>query len=111
MAEQHDATLLVQLAQWGASMNLEEALEAIWAPDFDPADADPSDRMVRRVLTFGETVGTLTKNSLLDTALVIDWLWVAGIWARVGPAVEKMRADTGVAALYENFEALAGKQS
>jgi hypothetical protein len=111
MAEQHDATLMVQLAQWGASMGLEDALEAIWSPDFDPDNADPQDRMVRRVLTFGETIGTLTKNGLLDTALVTDWLWVAGLWGRVGSAATKMRAELGVAELYENFEALAAQQS
>jgi hypothetical protein len=35
-------------------------------------------------LTWGETIGTLTKNGLLDTELVLDWLWVSGVWARVG---------------------------
>jgi len=111
MAEQHDATLLVQLAQWGASMGLEDALQTVWASDFDPEAADHGDAMVRRLLTFGETVGTLTKNGLLDTALVLDWLWVSGMWARVSPAVQKVRAETGVDALYENFEALAQQQS
>ncbi len=110
MAEQHDATLLVQLAQWGATMNIEEALQHIWSDDFDPGSADARDPLVARVLTFGETIGTLTKNGLLDTALVLDWLWVSGIWDRVAPGVQKFREAVGVAALYENFEALANQQ-
>jgi hypothetical protein len=107
MAEQHDATLMLQIAQWSATMGLEEAMQTVMAPDFNPDDADPQDKLVNRLLVFGETVGTLTKNGLLDTALVRDWLWVEGMWARVAPAVEKIRSHTGEPRLYENFEALA----
>jgi hypothetical protein len=110
MAEQHDATLMVQLAQWGSTMGLEEALQHIWADGFDPETADAQDPLMSRILTFGETIGTLTKNGLFDTALVLDWLWVAGIWARVAPAVQKLRDQLGVKELYENFEALASQQ-
>ena len=62
------------------------------------------------ILNWGETIGTLTKNGLLDTDLVLDWLWVSGIWARVGPAARKQRDKHCVPELYENFEALAAKQ-
>ena len=110
MAEQHDATLMVQLAQWGSAMGLEEALQHVWSEDFDPAAASAMDPLVTRVLTYGETIGTLTKNGLFDTALALDWLWVSGIWARVAPAAEKLRKDLGVPELYENFEALAEQQ-
>jgi hypothetical protein len=110
MAEQHDATLLVQLAQWGSSLGLEEAQQHLWSDEFDPETADPRDPLVGRALTFFETVGTLTKNGLLDRALVLDWVWVAGIWARVAPAVNRARQDLGVPELYENFELLASQQ-
>ncbi|MGZ4596012.1 MAG: DUF4760 domain-containing protein [Actinomycetes bacterium] len=110
MADRQDAALLVQLAQWGAAMGLEEAMQAIWADDFDPESATSRDLPVSRVLNWGETIGTLTKNGLLDTALVLDWLWVAGLWDRVGPAARKLREKQGVPGLYENFEALAAKQ-
>ena len=110
MASREDAALLVQLAQWGATMGLEEAQQAVWADGFDPQTASVDDVLVSRVLVWGETIGTLTKNGVLDTDLVLDWLWVAGMWARVGPAAIKLREKHGVPGLYENFEALAGKQ-
>jgi hypothetical protein len=110
MADRHDAQLLVQLAQWGSMSGLEDAMQAIWSDDFDPESASGQDRLVARALTWGETIATLTKNDLLDTDLVLDWMWVSGIWERVGPAALKMRAKSGVPELYENFEALAAKQ-
>jgi hypothetical protein len=54
-----------------------------------------------------ETVGTLVKNNLLDRELVNDWLWVEGLWDRVGPAAVKVREKAGEPRLYENFEALS----
>ena len=78
--------------------------------DFDAEAASTRDVLVSRVLNWGETIGTLTKNGLLDTDLVLDWLWLAGVWKRVEPAARKSREEAGVAELYENFEALAAKQ-
>ena len=106
-----DAQLLVQLAQWGATMGLDEAVVAIFDDSFDPDSATTSDMPVRRVLNFGETVGTLVKNHLLDRELVLDWLWVAGLWQRVSPAVHSARETLGEPRLGENFEALAAVQS
>ncbi len=110
MADRQDGSMIVQLAQWGSAMGLEEAQHALWAEDFDPEAASVDDVLVTRVLTWGETIGTLTKNGLLDADLVLDWLWVAGLWSRVGPAARKLREKTGVPQLYENFEALASRQ-
>lgn len=110
MASRKDARLLIQLAQWGTSLGLQEAMTTIFAEDFDPEAASDRDDAVSRVLNFGETVGTLTKNGLLDTDLVLDWLWVAGTWARVAPAALKSRSKLGIPQMYENFEALAAKQ-
>jgi hypothetical protein len=110
MADRQDGAMLVQLAQWGSTMGLEEAMQAVWADDFDPETASADDVLVSRLLNWGETIGTLTKNGLLDTALVLDWLWVAGVWTRVGPAARKARDKHGVPELFENFEALAAKQ-
>ena len=110
MASREDAALVVQLAQWGATMGLEEAQQAVWAEGFDPDTASVDDVLVSRVLVWGETIGTLTKNGLLDTDLVLDWLWVAGMWSRVGPAAIRLREKHGVPELYENFEALAARQ-
>jgi hypothetical protein len=110
MADRQDGALLVQLSQWGSAMGLEEAMHAVWADDYDPEAASAEDLLVSRLLNWGETIGTLTKNGLIDTDLVLDWLWVSGVWARVGPAARKQRDKHGVPALYENFEALAAKQ-
>lgn len=110
MADRQDGALLVQLAQWGTAMGLDDALRAVLQDDFDPEAASVDDVAVSHVLTYGETVGTLTKNGLLDTALVLDWWWAAGVWARVGPAALKARDKVGVPELYENFEALAAAQ-
>ncbi|MGO4359771.1 hypothetical protein AB4Z14_10590 [Terrabacter sp. 2TAF16] len=110
MPNQADGALLVQVAQWGSTMGIEEAQQAIWSDDFDPETASTDDVLVARVLNWGETIGTLTKNGLLDTDLVLDWLWMSGLWSRVGPAAKKLREEHGVPELYENFEALATRQ-
>jgi hypothetical protein len=102
-----DAQLLVQLAQWGATMGLEESTSQLFEEGYDPRTATSQDRNVRTVLMFGETVGTLVKNDLLDRALVLDWLWVSGLWERVAPAVQRDRERFGEPRLGENFEALA----
>ena len=105
----NDAKLVVQLAQWGATMGLEEAVGALFAEEFDPETASMTDGAVRKVAYFNETIGTLVKNGLLDKDLVLDWLWVAGAWDRVGPAALKARERLNPK-LYENFEALAKAQ-
>ena len=105
-----DATLIVELAKWGAMMDLGEAARTIWADDFDPDAAEMTDPAVQALLTFYETIGTFVKNGLLDRDLVYDWVWAAGVWDRVGPAVARARERTGVPQLFENFEALAAGQ-
>jgi len=102
-----DAQLLVQIAQWGTAMGTQEAMAAIFAEDFDPASAEVADRPVQALLMLGESIGTLVKHDLLSAELVQDWLWVQGIWARVGPAAVRQREKLGEARLYENFQALA----
>jgi hypothetical protein len=103
-----DAQLMIQIAQWGTSLGVQDAMPRIFADDFDPDTADAmSDQAVRTMLMFGESIGTLTKNDLLSVELVLDWLWVEGIWSRVGPAALKQRDKFGEPRLYENFEALA----
>jgi hypothetical protein len=39
--------------------------------------------------------------------LIDDWLWIEGMWSRVGPAALRAREKFGEPRLYENFEALA----
>ena len=103
-----DAAMIIELAKWGAMIEFGPATGAIFADDFDPETAAMSDEPVRTVLVFGETVGTLVKNGLLDRELVLDWIWVAGLWQRVGPAARRAREEMKESQLYVNFEALAG---
>jgi hypothetical protein len=105
-----DATLIVELAKWGAMIDLQGASRKIWADDFDPDAAEATDPEVQTQLVFYETVGTLVKNDLLDRELVHDWLWAAGMWDRVGAAATRAREQTGVPQMFENFEALAAQQ-
>jgi hypothetical protein len=106
-----DAQLVVQLAQWAATMGLDEAASAVLADTFEPGSATMQDVPVRRVLNFYETIGTLVKNGLLDRELILDWLWVQGMWERVAPAIERAREKFGEPRLGENFESLAAAQS
>jgi hypothetical protein len=109
MAASHDdAILIVELSKLAAMLDLNAAVRTILAPDFDQDAAELDDPSVQKILNFGETVATLVRHGLLDRELVKDWLWVAGFWARLGPAAERARERTGAAALYENLEALAG---
>jgi hypothetical protein len=99
---------MIQIAQWGTSLGVQEAMPRIFADDFDPDTADGmNDEAVRTMLMFGESIGTLTKRDLLSSELVHDWLWVEGVWSRVGPAGLRAREKFGEPRLYENFEALA----
>jgi hypothetical protein len=103
-----DGQLLVQIAQWGTAMGIEKAVRDVFAADFDPDTADAlEDDAVRDLLFFGESIGTLTKHGLLSVELVADWLWIDGVWSRVGPAALRQRERLREPRLYENFEALA----
>jgi hypothetical protein len=110
-ATHDDAVLMIELAKWGSMIGLGEASREIFADDFDPNLAEVTDASVSNMLNFGETIGTLVKNGLIDRDLVYDWLWVEGTWARVGPAAKRAREQAGVPQLYENYEALAAGQS
>ena len=104
-----DAVLMIQIAQWGTTLGIEDAMAHVFAPDFDPDTAEGMDPSVRKILAYGESIGTLTKHGLLNSQLVHDWLWISGMWERVGPAAKKVRAEAGEPRLYENFEALAAE--
>jgi hypothetical protein len=102
-----DAMLMLELAQWGTSLGVDDAASVIMSDDFDPETAEASDANVRKILNFNETLATLVKNDLLNRDLVYDWLWVKGAWDRVGPAAIRAREKHSVPQMYENFEALA----
>jgi len=107
----NEGMLLVELAQWHSMAGIEEANAAIFDPEFDPDTADARDEAVRKTLMWGETLGTLTKNGLISEELILDWIWVAGLWERVAEAALASREEHGQPRLFENFEALAKSQS
>ena len=92
-------------------MGLQKHMATLMDPSFDPDAANPFEPAVTTVLSFGEAVSTLVKQDLLSRELVQDWLWVAGMWAKVAPAAHRAREATGEPRLYENFEALAQSAS
>ena len=103
-----DAALMVQLFRWSTELGMDEAFHEVFAPGFDPASATMDSKAVRTILTFGECIGTLVKNNILDRGLVNDAWAVSLAWQRVGAAALKQRAQLEEPRLYENFEALAG---
>ena len=59
-----DAAMVIELAKWGAMIELGPAIGTLFDEEFDPETAAANDEPVRTVLMFGETVGTLVKNEL-----------------------------------------------
>jgi len=105
-ATREDATLLVQILQWGSSIGIGDALAHVHADDFDPAAVDIRHQEVRTVLSFYEVVGTFVKQGLLDRDLVQDMWALDRTWQLVGPAALKTREQSGEPRMFENFEAL-----
>ena len=111
-----DASLMLQLAQWGASIDLQAAQGWTWSDQFIPDYAEftkqypmPSEGALKvmKVCNYFETLGTLWKHGLLNEDLLFDWLAVSMVWERVKNIPLGMRQDSGNSRLYENFEALA----
>ena len=74
-----DAQIMIQLAQLGTALGVQDAMPELFSDDFDPHTADALDNeAVRTILMFGETIATLTNRDLLSAELITDWLWVEG---------------------------------
>jgi hypothetical protein len=119
---QADAQLMVQLAQLGATMNIDKGQALLYKHQKDGGltfeqfestyPTGTADSMaILNTLKWYETVGTLVKQGLLDRGLVLDWLWVSGIWDSCRQIALGHREQTGSAAMWENFEALAASQA
>lgn len=102
-----DAQLVVQIMQWAALEKMDEAFARIHDKTFDPETATMEDAAVRKVLNYGEMVGTFVKQGVLDKGLVYDMWALDMTWKRVGPAALRHRQELGESRMYENFEALA----
>jgi hypothetical protein len=107
VATYDDAALVVQLVRWGTELGLSDAVHTVLSDDFDPSGASTNDVAVRKILEFGEVVGTLVKQNVLSRDLVLDLWWVGGVWDRVKIAAEHDRARLGEPRLRQNFQALA----
>ncbi|HEY1824761.1 MAG TPA: DUF4760 domain-containing protein [Acidimicrobiales bacterium] len=108
-ATYEDAQLVVQLMRWDAESGVDDALAVLFSDAFDPETASLDDANVRKVLTFGETVGALVRHNVLDRALILDVYWFAGIWERVKHHALMAREDSHEPTLYENFEMLVSR--
>jgi len=98
---------MMQVLQWSSMSGGIEASVRLMSPDFDAEGASATDKDVFTTLLLGETIGTFTKQGLLDKGLVYD-LWAPALaWDRVGPAALRQREQVGEPRLWENFEALA----
>jgi len=106
-ATYEDANLIVHIVQWGAEIGLDNALVKLHDKSFDPEKATLDDEHVRKVLNFGELVGTFVKQNVLDRGLVTDLWAMEGTWRKVAAAAKRARDEHGEPRLYENFEALA----
>jgi hypothetical protein len=102
-----DANLVMQIIRWATEMGLADAVPIVLGEQFDPEKATTDDPPVQKVVQFGEVVGTLVNQGVLDRGLVLDMWWIEGLWARVGPAARRQRAHLGEPRLSENFEKLA----
>jgi hypothetical protein len=107
VATYDDAALAVQLVRWGTELGLSDAVHTVLSDDFDPSSASTNDVTVRKILEFGEVVGTLVKQNVLNEDLVLDLWWAGGAWERVKMAAEQDRARLGEPRLHDNFQALA----
>lgn len=118
---QADAQLMLQLAQLGSTPSIERGQALLWQhrergglsfAEFEQRHPVGTDEhaAVMAVMKWHETVGTLVKQGLLHRGLVYDWLWVRGSWDLCRQIALGQREQTGTAALWENFEALAAGQ-
>ncbi|MFN2285198.1 MAG: hypothetical protein ACK2UQ_12310 [Anaerolineae bacterium] len=114
-----DATLMVQLAQWGSSMGLEDAYNWIFSDEFVTDYAAFQEKYPMgsegygtafKICYWAETVGTLYKQGLFSGELLFDWLAAAMMWQRLKGFALGMREQYGVPGLWENFEAMAKAQ-
>lgn len=92
-------------------MGLDGAMQEIFSDDFDPTDVARESESIRKVLSFGETVGTLVKHGVLDWDLLSDLFWIDGMWRQVAAHALEAREHLGEPRIYEHFEALARRSA
>lgn len=111
-----DATIMLQVAQWGAEMGNPKAFSFIWSDKFEqdfatfqekyPAGTKQA-RYIAQICDWFETIGALWVNGLLNEKLLSDCLAADMVWQRVKGYALGIRELYGDAEIYEHFEALA----
>lgn len=111
-----DATLMIQLAQWGSASGVPDAVNWTLSDEFEPDYAEfmkkyppgsEGNAKVNKILGWYETIGTLYKQGLFNEELLFDWLAVYIVWDRVKEIALGWREQSGNPRINENFEALA----
>jgi len=114
-----DATLILQMAQWGASSGMDAARNWLWSDEFIPDYSEFIKKYPRgseghgnasKVCGWMETLGTLYKHKLINEELLFDWLAVDLMWERLKGFALGVRDKVGHPRLFENFEAMAKAQ-
>ena len=115
-----DASLMLQLAQWGAATGLPKANSFLWSDKFEtdykefvrkyPVGTDEHS-YASQICGWFETLGTLFKYDLFNSELLFDWLLVSGVWERIKGFALGVREEAKEPKLYENFEAMAKAQT
>jgi len=111
-----DATIMLQLARWGAEAGNPRAASFIWSDKFEqdfaafqekyPAGTK-EDRYLAKICGWFESIGALWVNGLLNEKLIGDWVAADMVWQRVKGYALGIRELTGNPRIYEHFEALA----
>ena len=111
-----DATLMIQLARWGAESGVPEATNWMWSDQFIPDYAEFAEKYppgsegsanASKICGWYETIGTLYKQGLFNEELLFDWLAVYLVWDRIKGYALGVREQVGEPRLFENFEAMA----
>jgi hypothetical protein len=102
---------MIQLVRWSTEMGIDDAMKEVFSDDFDASDGADDRPAVRKVLFFGETVGSLVKHLVLDWDLLSDLSWFEGMWKRVAARAQVLRDRDGEPRIFEHFESLATRSS
>ena len=111
-----EATLMLQVNQWGAMQNLGTAMNWLWSDEYVPDFAgfmakyplgSEGNRNASLIATYFETLGTLWKHGLINGNFIFDFVAVAMYWERLSGWALGGRQAMNNARLWENFEELA----
>ena len=111
-----DATLMLQLTQWGATSGLQARerfpveRQVHWRLQGVRAEVPTGSKewsYASQICGWYETLGTLHRHELINAQLVFDWLWVAGVWERIKGFALGVHEEAHNPRLYEYFEAMA----